>query len=232
MINIRKSQERGHANHGWLDSRHTFSFGGYHDPNQMGFRVLRVINEDKVKPDHGFGTHPHRDMEIISYVVSGELEHKDSMGNGSVILPGEFQIITAGTGITHSEFNPSKDKETHFYQIWVLPDAKGIAPRYEQKSFSSQNENKELQLVASKDGENDSLTIHQDIRLFKGALKASNEIFLPLQAKRYGWIQVVSGELEINRVLLQAGDGASITDLLNPVVNALADSEFLFFDLP
>jgi redox-sensitive bicupin YhaK (pirin superfamily) len=232
MMRFRKSDERGHAKHGWLDSYHTFSFANYYDPEHMGFRVLRVMNEDRLSPDKGFGTHPHENMEIISYVVSGELEHKDNMGNGSVIRPGEFQIITAGTGITHSEFNPSKDEETHFYQIWILPDAKGLNPRYQQRSFPALESGQGLQLVASKTGENDSLVVNQDVRLYRSVLGQSEELVLPLTMARHGWVQLVSGALKVAGETLHVGDGAALSEVERPLVEAVDRAEFLFFDLP
>lgn len=232
MIRVRKSSERGHAKHGWLESYHTFSFAHYYDPNHMGFRVLRVMNEDRVLPDNGFGTHPHDNMEILSYVISGELEHKDNMGNGSVIKPGEFQIITAGTGITHSEFNPSSDKETHFYQIWILPDTQGLKPNYQQRAFPPIEGGQALQLVASKSGEAGSLLVNQDVRLYRAILSQGEEIELPLVVGRYGWIQLVRGEIEIAGEMLRAGDGVALSEIELLEVKAVTGSELLFFDLP
>lgn len=230
MIKLRHAKERGHANHGWLDSYHTFSFGSYQDPQFMGFRNLRVINEDRVAAGKGFGTHPHNDMEIISYVVSGQLEHKDSMGNGSVIEAGEFQIITAGSGISHSEFNPSKDAPTHFYQIWVEPDVSSLAPAYGQKHFEHAGA-ESLVLVASKSGESDSLILNQDVRLYKGRISAGAEIELPLSSERFGWLQQVSGVVTLQEESLSSGDGASLENLESPSLYAVENSEFLFFDL-
>ena len=232
MLTIRRANQRGHANFGWLDTNHTFSFGQYHDPEYMGFRVLRVINEDRVSPGNGFGTHPHKDMEIISYVLSGELEHKDSLGNGSVIKAGEFQIISAGTGITHSEFNPSSEQETHFYQIWIEPEKKGLAPSYEQHSFGSSGKENELLLVASREKSEGSLKINQDVKLYVGSLAGSEARTLPLVSERHGWLQVVKGSLELNGDLLGSSDGASMSDECELRVVAKSDSEYLFFDLP
>ena len=229
MIQVRKANERGHANHGWLDSNHTFSFGRYQDPDHMGFRVLRVINEDKVHPGNGFGTHPHNDMEIISYVVSGKLEHKDSMGNGSVINAGEFQCISAGSGITHSEFNPSATELAHFYQIWIEPDERGVEPNYAQRDFSSASG---LQLVASKGGKDGSLPINQDAKLYLARVDASERIALPLQKSRYGWLQVVKGSISIGDTQLVSSDGIALSNEREPEVVADSDSEFFFFDLP
>lgn len=232
MIEIRKSEDRGHADHGWLDTHHTFSFGSYRDPEHTGFRVLRVINEDRVLADNGFGTHAHDNMEIISYVISGELEHKDSMGNGSVIKAGEFQIITAGTGITHSEFNPSKDKETHFYQMWIIPDTRNLEPAYGQKDFRAAGENGNLELVASKAPTNGALQVNQNIKLYLGRVAAGESVELPLQKERHGWIQVVKGNLELQGSELHGSDGAALRDTQNPQIVAKTEVEILFFDLP
>ncbi len=198
----------------------------------MGHRVLRVMNEDRVLPDNGFGTHPHSNMEIISYVVSGELEHRDSMENGSIIRAGEFQIITAGSGITHSEFNPSKENETHFYQIWIVPDTNDLAPSYGQKSFSEPTEPKSLQLVASQEETDGSLKINQDIRLYLGHLSAGEEVVLPLSDQRYGWLQIVDGTLELEGTHLTAGDGGALSGHEAPQITSRANTIFLFFDLP
>lgn len=229
MIEVRRSEERGHANHGWLESHHTFSFASYQDPEHMGYRVLRVINEDRVAPGKGFGTHGHDNMEIISYVISGQLEHKDSMGNGSVINTGEFQIITAGTGITHSEFNPSESDETHFHQMWVLPEEQGLTPAYGQNNPELDSN---LKLVATKDAEGETLRVNQDIKLYKAEFTARDKTTLPLANSRYGWLQIVSGEVEVNGEALKAGDGAALSEVENPLVSAKSDGEFLLFDLP
>jgi len=185
MIRIRKAQERGHADHGWLETRHTFSFGSYHDPEHMGFRSLRVMNEDIVQPGQGFGAHPHQDMEIVTYVLAGQLEHKDSMGNGQVLRPGEFQRMSAGTGILHSEFNPSDTDSVHFYQIWLYPDRKGIEPSYEQRAFAPAQRHNRLRLVASPSGENESLSIHQDARIYLASLDADIEVSHALATGRH-----------------------------------------------
>lgn len=198
MIATRKANERGHADHGWLNSHHTFSFAGYRDPNQMGFRSLRVLNEDRVAAGQGFGTHAHRDMEIVSYVLDGALEHKDSMGNGEVLKPGEFQRITAGTGITHSEFNPSSDQSTHFYQIWLLPERKGLEPSYEQKSFDPAGRRNKLQLVASRDAVDGSLRIHQDAQIFLADIDDGKSVNYQLAGDRHAWIQVLRGSVTVN----------------------------------
>src|SRR6202521_2686090 len=198
MISVRHAAQRGTANFGWLDSRHTFSFGDYYDPEQMGFGPLRVINEDRVKPGAGFGTHGHEDMEIISYVLDGALEHKDSIGTGSVIRPGDVQVMSAGTGIRHSEFNHSKNEPVHFLQIWVLPDRKGLAPRYDQKSFPNSEKRDRLRLVGSSDGREGSIVIHQDADIYASLLSRGNAVTHALKAGRKSWIQVVGGAVEVN----------------------------------
>lgn len=232
MITIRPSQARGNANFGWLDSKHTFSFGNYYDPNQMGFASLRVINEDKVQPGQGFGTHSHKDMEIISYVLSGELEHKDSIGSGSVIRPGDVQRMSAGTGIAHSEFNASSSNLVHFLQIWIMPDKVGIEPSYEQKHFSLAEKEGKLQLVASPDGRDNSVTIHQDVNLYIAALKNGDRVNYSPRENRSLWIQVAKGSVEINDQPLQAGDGAAITQEINIAISATRnETEILLFDL-
>ena len=232
MLQIRRANERGHANHGWLDTNHSFSFGQYRDPKHMGFRVLRVINEDRVQAGHGFGTHPHSDMEILSYVRAGELEHKDSMGNGSVIKPGEFQLISAGSGITHSEFNPSSKQETHFYQIWITPNAKGLEPSYQQASFSNIKQGNGLRIIASLSGENGSLKINQDVKIYSAKLKSEESLVLPLTAQRHGWLQVIEGQCQLGEDLLNTSDGVSFSNELEPILTAQTDCELLFFDLP
>src|SRR5581483_6022908 len=198
MITIRKSGDRGHAEHGWLDSRHTFSFADYYDQDQMGFRTLRVINEDRVRPGEGFGTHPHRDMEIVSYVLEGALEHKDSLGTSSVIRPGEVQRMTAGSGVLHSEYNPSQKEPVHFLQIWILPEKKGLRPGYEQKAFPDDQRSNRLRLVASRDGRDGSLTIHQDVDLYSTLLEKGKAVSHALQPGRHAWIQVTRGGLTLN----------------------------------
>jgi hypothetical protein len=210
MITIRRAEDRGHADHGWLDSRHTFSFADYHDEEHMGFRALRVINEDRVAPGQGFGTHGHRDMEIISYVLEGALGHKDSMGTGSSIRPGEVQRMSAGTGVLHSEMNASRDEPVHFLQIWILPDRGGHAPSYEQKAFPEADRRGKLRLVASPDGLDGSLRIHQDARLYLGLLGPGERASHPLAPGRAAWVQVARGEATVNGQALRAGDGAAI----------------------
>ncbi len=232
MITVRPAQARGNANFGWLDSKHTFSFGSYYDPNQMGFSSLRVINEDQVQPGKGFGTHSHRDMEIISYVLEGELEHKDSIGNGSVIRPGDVQRMSAGTGIAHSEFNASTIEPVHFLQIWILPDQKGIEPSYEQKHFSLDEKQGRLRLVASPDGRDNSVTIHQDANLYVAVLNQGERINHSIANNRSLWLQIARGSAEINGQTLQAGDGAAITQETDIEITATTDdSEILLFDL-
>jgi quercetin 2,3-dioxygenase len=233
MINVRHAKERGAANFGWLDSRHTFSFGDYYDPKQMGFGPLRVINEDRVSPGKGFGTHGHRDMEIISYVLEGALEHKDSIGTGSVIRPGDVQVMSAGTGIRHSEFNHSKTEPVHFLQIWVVPDREGIAPRYEQKTFPDADKRGRLRLVGSSDGRDGSVVIHQDVELFAAILNAGEQVALPLSTGRKAWLQVVRGAVVMNGQELDIGDGAAVEGEPALTVTARVDgTEVLMFDLP
>jgi redox-sensitive bicupin YhaK (pirin superfamily) len=231
MIALRKSNERGQANHGWLDTRHTFSFANYYDPRFMGFRTLRVINEDKVAPAQGFGTHAHSDMEILSYVISGGLAHRDSMGNGETIHPGEWQRMSAGSGVRHSEFNASETEPVHFLQIWILPESEGIEPSYEQKLFLSDDKIGKLKLVASHDARDGSLKIHQDVSLYNGILRAGDKLEQKLEAGRSAWVQVIKGEIELDNVKLQAGDGAAITDEESLKFEANEESEILLFDL-
>ncbi len=231
MIQIRKQNERGHADHGWLKSDHTFSFANYHDPAYMGFRSLRVMNEDRVDPGQGFGTHRHDNMEIISYVLSGSLEHRDSMGNGEVLRPGEFQRISAGSGIAHSEFNPSITEPVHFYQIWLTPNIRGVEPTYEQKVFSDTEKLGKLCLVASPDGADGSLSIHQDARIYLAVING-REIRHMIEADRYSWLQVLSGELSVNGEAMSASDGAAISDETEVVISCHTGSEFMLFDLP
>jgi redox-sensitive bicupin YhaK (pirin superfamily) len=232
MMKVRRSEDRGHVDHGWLDARHTFSFGTYHDPENMGFRDLRVINEDVIAPGQGFGTHPHRDMEILTYVIEGALEHKDSLGNGSVIRPGDIQWMSAGTGIRHSEGNPSPDERTHLLQIWVLPDANGRTPDYAEKHFSREERKDRLKLVASPDGAEDSLTWGQDVRLYASLLSAGAGGDLTLAPGRHAWVQVVQGDLDINGTALGSGDGLAVSEETALKITAHGDSEFLVFDLP
>lgn len=231
MITIRKANDRGHADHGWLNTYHTFSFSSYHDPEQMGFRSLRVINEDRVAAGQGFGTHEHRDMEIVSYVLSGALEHKDSMGNGETLTPGEFQRISAGSGITHSEFNPSATEPTHFYQIWLLPERKGIEPSYEQKSFDPVGRRNQLQLVASRDAVEGSLRINQDARIFLSNLEAGKEIQHELAAGRHAWLQVLQGSVTLNGLPLETSDGAAVSEESKLSILATEAAEIMLFDL-
>ncbi|MGK3959630.1 pirin family protein [Sorangium sp. So ce118] len=210
-MQIRRSSERGYADHGWLRSFHTFSFADYQDPDHMGFRALRVINDDYVAPGRGFGTHGHQNMEIVTYVLEGELEHKDSMGNGSTIRPGEVQRMSAGTGVYHSEINASKSSVTHLLQIWILPDRRGYTPSYEQKAFSEEERRGKLRLVASQDGRDGSVTVHQDVSLFVGLLGHGQEARYELAQGRNAWVHVARGSVELNGTLLEAGDAAAIT---------------------
>ena len=232
MIAIRHAKDRGVANFGWLDSRHTFSFGQYHDPEHMGFGPLRVINEDRVRPGAGFDTHGHRDMEIISYVLEGALEHKDSIGTGSVIRPGEVQVMSAGTGIRHSEFNHSDKEPVHFLQIWVLPDRQGLPPRYDQKTFAEAEKRGRLRIVASPDGRDGSVVIHQDAEIFASLLAPGAQVTHTLRPGRRGWVQAVRGAIEINGETLNAGDGAAVSPEPTLAVTAREDAEILLFDLP
>ncbi|MBS0205805.1 MAG: pirin family protein [Planctomycetes bacterium] len=231
MIQIRKASERGHADHGWLNTFHTFSFSSYQDPNHTRFRSLRVMNEDWVAPGQGFGTHPHRDMEIVTYVLEGALEHRDSMGNGEVLRPGEFQRMSAGTGITHSEFNPSSTDPTHLYQIWLYPEQKGIAPSYEQKQFADSGRHNRLQLVASRTAAEGSLLIQQDARIYLSTIDAGVCVAHELPAERYGWVQVLRGSVELNGHSLQTGDGAAISDERHLSFHGTTNAEVMIFDL-
>jgi len=231
MMTIRKAAERGHANHGWLDSHHTFSFANYYDPAHMGFRSLRVINDDRVAAGQGFGTHPHRDMEILSYVLEGELAHRDSMGTGSVIRPGDVQRMSAGTGVAHSEYNPSEEDDVRFLQIWLLPGQRGIQPSYQQKTFSDQEKDGRFRLVASPDGRDGSLTIHTDASVHAGRFDRGQRAELALAAGRHGWIQVARGAVRVNGHELRAGDGAALSDERLIRVEGIEDAEVLAFDL-
>ena len=231
MIKIRRSKERGHANYGWLDTNYTFSFSNYYDPRFMGFRSLRVINEDFIAPNQGFPTHGHRDMEILTYVIRGELSHKDSMGNGTTILPNEVQRMSAGTGILHSEYSSPSD-ETHLLQIWILPEEEDLTPSYEQTYFPPEDKKGKLKLVASRAGTDGSVTIHQDVNLYSSLLAADETVSHALAENRHAWVQIVKGEIELNGEVLRTGDGAAISDeeVLN--IKSLADeTEFLLFDL-
>jgi redox-sensitive bicupin YhaK (pirin superfamily) len=231
MMTIRPAGERGHANHGWLDSHHTFSFADYLDPKHMGFRSLRVINEDRVEPGKGFGTHPHRDMEIISYVLEGALEHRDSMGTGSVIRPGDVQRMSAGTGVTHSEFNASKSELVHFLQIWLLPKDKSIKPSYEQKTFGDADRRGRLRVVASPDGRDGSVVIHTDAVVYGGLFDVGESAHLALAPGRHAWVHVARGKVRVNGRELAAGDAAALSDETALDVEGLAAGEVLVFDL-
>ncbi len=230
---VRRSLDRGFADHGWLRSYHTFSFAEYYHPEHMGFGPLRVINEDRVAPSAGFPTHPHRDMEIISYVLSGGLEHRDSLGTGSVIKPGDVQRMTAGTGVMHSEMNASRTEPVHFLQIWLLPEARGLAPGYEQKTFAEAEKRGALRLVASRDGRDGSLTIHQDVRLYAGLFDGDEQATLALAPGRHAWIQVARGRLTVDGRALGAGDGAAISEAAAVTLAGIAggQAEVLVFDL-
>lgn len=231
MITLRKSDERGHANHGWLDSYHTFSFANYYDPRFRGFRHLRVINEDRVAPAEGFGTHPHNDMEIITYVLEGSLEHKDSMGTGAVIRPGEVQRMSAGTGVTHSEFNASKNELVHLLQIWIFPEKKGITPSYEQKFFAESEKRGKFRVVASRDAREGSVLVHQDMSLYATVLEKGEETGYENAPNRHAWLQVARGSLELNGLKLEAGDGAAVTGNEHLRLKAREKAEILLFDL-
>ena len=231
QIQVRPSTERGHADHGWLDSYYTFSFADYHDPAHMGFRALRVINEDRVAPGGGFPTHGHADMEILTYVLDGKLSHKDSMGNGSTIQPGDVQRMSAGTGVRHSEMNASRTEPVHFLQIWIIPDRKGHAPGYEQKAFTREERTNRLRVVASPDGRDGSITVHQDAVLASALLDAGQRVTHRLAADRYGWVQVAQGTIEVNGHKLDAGDGLAIAGGGELAIVGLAAAEVLVFDL-
>ena len=230
-IKIRKSRERGHANHGWLDSYFTFSFADYQDEKFMGYRTLRVINEDRVEPGQGFGMHPHRDMEIITYVVEGELAHKDSMGNGSTIKAGCLQRMTAGTGVTHSEFNSSQVKKLHLLQIWILPEQRGLKPSYEELNLQDARRENSLTLVASNDATKNVLKVHQDVRLYSGLLGPEVQVNYTLEDDRGVWIQMIKGSIDINGIKLAPGDGVAIEREPNLTIQAQERAEFLLFDL-
>ena len=231
MIALRKSSDRGHADHGWLQSDHTFSFADYYDPQEMGWGPLRVINEDRVQPGKGFGTHGHRDMEIISYVLSGQLQHKDSMGNGTVIRPGDVQRMSAGTGVQHSEFNPSPTAPVHFLQIWIQPEMRGIAPGYEEKHFAPEDKRGRLRLVASRDGREGSVTIHQDADLFASLLSPQEQVSHRIAAGRLAYVHLVKGAVRVNGIALKTGDAAKIEAEESLEITADEDSELLLFDL-
>lgn len=232
MITLRKAHERGHVNHGWLDTWHTFSFADYYDPREMGFGPLRVINDDTVEPGQGFGTHGHRDMEIITYVLEGALEHKDSMGNGSIIRPGDVQRMSAGTGVRHSEFNPSRDERVHLLQIWIEPKLTGVAPSYEEKQFGAAEKRGQLRLIASSDGRDSSVTIHQDACVYAMLLDDAERVIHALAPGRRAYVHVARGSVELNGNPLTGGDGAKITGERELVLSEAKDAEVLFFDLP
>jgi len=231
MITIRPSAERGGGNHGWLNTKHTFSFSDFWDPKWMGFRSLRVINEDWVAPNSGFPTHPHRDMEIITYVLAGKLEHKDSLGTGSVILPGDGQRMTAGSGIRHSEFNPSTSEPVHLLQIWILTEKVALPPSYEQKSFPEGEKQGKLRLIASRNAQDGSVKIHQDAKLYVSLLKSGEEVTHEIAPERYGWLQVARGGVELNGKTLNQGDGAAISNESKLTIKGKEDAEVLLFDL-
>ncbi len=231
MIEIRRSNERGHANHGWLDTNFSFSFADYYDPRHMGFRDLRVINEDRIEPDQGFPTHGHRDMEILTYVIDGEISHRDSMGNGKTIRPNEVQRMTAGTGVLHSEFISPTDK-THLLQIWILPEKQNLQPGYEQKLFPAEEKQGRLRLVASRGGDDGSVHINQDVKLYASILAEGEELSHELAEGRHAWIQLISGSLDVNGERLDVGDGAAVSDEAKLELKANSDNiEFLLFDL-
>ena len=232
MVRIRPAEARGRVQLGWLDSRHSFSFGHYYDPAHMGFGPLRVINEDRVAPGAGFPTHGHRDMEILSYVMEGALEHRDSIGTGSVIRPGEVQRMTAGKGIRHSEYNPSREEPMRFLQIWVEPEREGLAPSYEQKAFPEEERRNHLRLVASRDGREGALTVHQDVSLYSSLLDGGETLVHPLDAGRGAWLQIVRGRVTVNGETLAAGDGAALAETRDVTIEGAEDSELLLFDLP
>ena len=230
MYVVRKSEDRGHANHGWLDTQHTFSFADYYDPSHMGFRSLRVINEDHVAPARGFGTHPHRDMEILTWVVSGAVEHADSMGNRAVVRPGEVQRMTAGTGVTHSEANPLAEP-LHLLHIWIMPEKQGLKPGYEQISFADHDKQGRLLLVASHDGRDGSVEIHQDVSLYDGLLAPGDHVEHTLAPGRHAWLQLVKGTVEVAGNVLHAGDGLAVSDEALVAITAKDPAEVLLFDL-
>ena len=231
MIRLRKATDRGHADHGWLDTWHTFSFADYYDPEHMGFRALRVINDDVVAPGRGFGTHPHRDMEIVTYVLEGALAHEDNMGNASTIVPGEVQRMSAGTGVLHSEFNHSRTDRVHLLQIWLLPDRTGIAPSYEQTLFPDEEKRGRLRLVASPDGADGSVMIHQDARLYATLLVPGEEVSHPLAPGRHAWVHVARGKASLNGRPLEAGDGAAVSAEERLTLRGDGQAEVLLFDL-
>lgn len=231
MIKVRKSNERGHANYGWLDTKYTFSFNTYHDPAHMGFRALRVINEDVVSPGKGFGTHGHANMEIITYVVKGGLAHKDSTGGEEVLNPNEVQRMTAGTGIRHSEFNPSETEAVHLLQIWILPEKEGLEPGYEQTYFPPEEKTGKLRLVASKGGTDGSVHINSDVFVYSSILKKNDSVIHAITTGRHAWVQLIKGRIDLNGTILEAGDGAAVSDEESLEINSLEEAESLLFDL-
>ena len=231
MMFIRPGEARGKANFGWLDSRHSFSFGQYFDPAHMGFGPLRVINEDRVKPGQGFGTHGHKDMEILSFVLDGALEHKDNMGNGSIIRPGDLQRMTAGTGVLHSEYNASQSEDVHFLQIWIVPEAQGLTPGYEQLSFPLEERRNQLRLIGSRDGRDGSVTVHQDVNLYTGVIDAGESVSFKARENRGIWVQVTRGSLTLGETELVAGDGVALEGAQDISLTALEDAEVLLFDM-
>jgi len=231
MISVRKSSERGTANIGWLDSKHSFSFGNYHDPEFMGFGSLRVINEDWIEPGQGFGTHGHQDMEIVTYIIDGALEHKDNMQNGSVLRSGDVQRMTAGTGVRHSEFNHSQSEIVHLLQIWILPETQALDPGYEEKSFDRGDKTNRLRLIGSRDGRDGSLTIHQDMDLYATCLMAGARLVHTFEPDRQGWLQIVAGKISVDATSLSTGDGAAISELSRVNIKADSDAEVLLFDM-
>lgn len=231
MLTIRRSRERGHFNHGWLNTYHTFSFDQYYDPRYMGFRSLRVINEDFVAAGRGFPTHGHRDMEIITYILEGALKHEDSMGNGSVIRPGDVQRMTAGTGVRHSEKNPSDTDRVHLLQIWILPNAENLTPGYEQKAFTEEERRGQMRLIASGDGRDDSVHLNQDVSLYASILDVDQEVEHVMDAKRYGWIQVARGSITVNGEKAEQGDGVVVVGESSLKITAEEAAEVLLFDL-
>lgn len=231
MLKIRHSEERGHANHGWLDARHSFSFSNYYDPAHMHFRHLRVINEDRIAPDGGFPMHSHQDMEIVTYIIEGALEHKDDMGNGEVLRPGEIQRMSAGHGITHSEFNPSSSEPTHLLQIWILTEEKGIEPGYEQLSYSRRRRPNELCLMVARGGGEGVAHINQDMSLYSSVLESDKQIDYDIAAGRHCWLQLIKGSVDVNGTTMNTGDGLAVSDERYLAIKAREDSEFLLFDL-
>jgi hypothetical protein len=231
MLRLRLASQRGLGRHGWLDSAHTFSFADYYDPQHMGFRSLRVINEDRVRAGAGFGTHPHRNMEILSYVLAGSLQHRDSLGNGAILRPGELQRITAGTGILHSEFNPDAQEPVHFYQIWLLPQHADSAPSWQQKAFDPLARRDRLQLVASPEGNDDSLTIGQDARVYLADLSRDAEVVHEMRPSRHAWVQVLRGTVGVGEWKLQTGDGLAVSEEKQLLLRGQSEAEILLFDL-